>query len=361
MYTIRYLVAAAALIGISQLGLSGASAVTQSAEVAGDERPATEEAFTNFDFVPGERVLFVEDFEKDIVGDFPRRLELVSGNGEVAELKGRRWLRIPSDLTIAIPFQEILPQRFTFEFDLYAPGVAEGSIYFTDAGHDGYENGGKARANFVKDEESSYGGINELSSERSAIGKPKQSLPNTFPVRLMVDGKYVKMYVAGTRVANAPNFDLGRGRKIIMHFPDNSSGFEGAFISNIRVAAGGRDMYEALKADGRVSLQGIFFDTGSDRIRPESAQTLTQIGDMLRRFTDLRLKVEGHTDNVGDDAANKLLSQRRATAVKAYLISNMSVGAERLEAVGIGEERPTSSNNTPEGRQQNRRVDLVRL
>ena len=132
-------------------------------------------------------------------------------------------------------------------------------------------------------------------------------------------------------------------------------------VGNISVNAGGRSMYDAIMSAGRVATQGIFFDTGSDRIRPESTPTLKQIGDMLKEHADLKLAVEGHTDNTGTAAANQALSEKRAQAIVTYLKSTYSVAADRLQAKGLGQTKPASSNDTSEGRQQNRRVELVKL
>ena len=81
---------------------------------------------------------------------------------------------------------------------------------------------------------------------------------------------------------------------------------------------------------------------------------------MLKQHAELKLTIEGHTDSVGDDASNLSLSERRAAAVKAYLESQFGIASDRLQAVGMGETKPAASNDTPEGRQQNRRVELVR-
>jgi OmpA-OmpF porin, OOP family len=174
----------------------------------------------------------------------------------------------------------------------------------------------------------------------------------------MADGEYVKVYAAGTRVANMPRADIGRDSRIWIEFA--ASPQAPAYLRNIRVAAGGRELYEALAETGRVATQGILFDTGSDRIAPESAPTLEQIGLMLREHPALRLTIEGHTDDVGDDAANQQLSERRAAAVRTHLERAYGIAGERLDARGFGESRPVAPNATPEGRQQNRRVELVR-
>lgn len=132
------------------------------------------------------------------------------------------------------------------------------------------------------------------------------------------------------------------------------------FIGPIRVAAGGRDLYSALDAEGRVATRGIQFDTGSAQIRPESTPTLRDVARMLETHPDLRLTIEGHTDATGPENDNRSLSQQRAEAVKQYLTAEHNVEPSRLAAIGKGETAPVAPNDTPEGRQSNRRVELVK-
>ena len=117
----------------------------------------------------------------------------------------------------------------------------------------------------------------------------------------------------------------------------------------------------ALATSGRVATHGILFATGSATIAPESTPTLKEIGEMLKAHPELKLVIEGHTDNVGNAAANQTLSEQRAAAVKQYLVSTYGIPAARLQAKGYGASKPVASNDTPEGRQQNRRVELVKM
>ena len=189
-------------------------------------------------------------------------------------------------------------------------------------------------------------------------GMPKIADETPFPVKIMADGDYVKVYMNGTRVANAPNADLGRSKGIRVKV----YGERGApvLIGNIRIAAGGKDLYRALATDGHVTAEGILFDTNSDRIRPESAPALKEIGDMLAAHPEVHVAIEGHTDNVGNAAANLTLSDKRAAAVKAYLTATFGVAADRLTSKGYGATKPAAPNDTPEGRAKNRRVELVK-
>ncbi len=179
-----------------------------------------------------------------------------------------------------------------------------------------------------------------------------------FRFRIMADGKYVKVYINDTRVANVPNAELGRSNKITFEY----SGLEGepAFIGNLSVLAGGRELYDALEENGRVATQGIYFASGSDKIQPESTPTLVEIAEMLKDHPDLDLVIEGHTDNVGTPASNLTLSDRRAAAVKQVLVDTYKIDGNRLTTVGFGDTVPAAPNTTSEGRQQNRRVELVK-
>ncbi|MCB9571896.1 MAG: tandem-95 repeat protein [Kofleriaceae bacterium] len=105
-------------------------------------------------------------------------------------------------------------------------------------------------------------------------------------------------------------------------------------------------------------LDTVYFKTDKDIIEKRSYKLLDNLARVIVAQGQLRIRVEGHTDNVGDDAYNKDLSQRRAEAVMRYLTSH-GVDADRLEAIGYGEERPIASNKTKKGRASNRRVEFV--
>jgi outer membrane protein OmpA-like peptidoglycan-associated protein len=180
-------------------------------------------------------------------------------------------------------------------------------------------------------------------------------------LRIDADGKYFKVYLNEHRVANLPNGNFTRTNQIHIDISDLNDKDLEMLIGNISVNAGGQTMYDALLADGRFATQGILFDTGSDRIRPESTPTLKESGEMLKAHSDLRILIEGHTDNVGNAASNQALSEKRAAAVKSFLEKEYKIKGDRLEAQGFGDTKPVGTNETPEGRQGNRRVELVKL
>ena len=109
-----------------------------------------------------------------------------------------------------------------------------------------------------------------------------------------------------------------------------------------------------------MTLKHLFFHTASAELYETSRAGLDRLAEALQRHPKLRLEVGGHTDAVGSDADNLLLSERRAKAVYDYLVLR-GVDADRLTYRGYGESRPVADNDTPEGRAQNRRTTLTPL
>jgi OOP family OmpA-OmpF porin len=118
------------------------------------------------------------------------------------------------------------------------------------------------------------------------------------------------------------------------------------------------NMFETLNRDGHIALY-INFDTGKSVIRSESGPIIGQIVEMMKSNPELKLGIEGHTDNAGSSASNKILSEERAKSVVSA-IAGQGISIERLSSSGFGQDKPIADNNTDEGRAKNRRVELVR-
>ncbi len=334
---------------------------SMAAETVAERTPRPGEgAWANYDFLPGDRVLFAEDFSKDRVGDFPRSMEFVKGNWEIIEWNGRRLLRTtgPRDATVRIPLPETLPESFTVELEVFLPHRTQRVALFTEetpglGNYTGQYFGiAGTHATGVKGR-----GDNTVES----ASKDQRIHEALTSIRFMVDGQYVKAYVNERRVANAPNVNLVRNDMIQIQNLYDASEEEAILIGGIRIAAGGLDLYDVLSTEGRVATRGITFAVNSDRIRPESTGTLREMGLMLEEHPDLRLSIEGHTDSDGDDALNLELSERRAASVKQHLVDTFGIDASRLETAGFGETVPMAENDTSEGKAENRRVELVRM
>ncbi len=122
-----------------------------------------------------------------------------------------------------------------------------------------------------------------------------------------------------------------------------------------------KSMFENINTQGRVALYGIYFDFDKSEVKPESDPTLGQISKLLSENPSLNLYVVGHTDNVGDFKYNMKLSKTRAEAVVSTLVSKYKIDKNRLTAAGVGPLSPVTSNDTEEGKAQNRRVELIKI
>lgn len=107
-------------------------------------------------------------------------------------------------------------------------------------------------------------------------------------------------------------------------------------------------------------LDGVTFDTGKDSIKPESFARLDGVAEYMTHKKSVKIEISGHTDNVGKPESNKQLSLRRAQACRKYLVDR-GVDGSRITAVGFGDEQPVASNDTPQGRSQNRRIEAKEL
>jgi outer membrane protein OmpA-like peptidoglycan-associated protein len=110
----------------------------------------------------------------------------------------------------------------------------------------------------------------------------------------------------------------------------------------------------------RFILEGIVFETGSATIQTESFSRIDRVVEYMTHKTNSRIHVSGHTDNVGNPQSNKVLSEARAQSVREYLMSH-GIDGSRIETVGFGEQFPIASNDTKEGRQLNRRIEVTEL
>ncbi|MDP2480829.1 MAG: OmpA family protein, partial [Candidatus Palauibacterales bacterium] len=286
----------------------------QAADVAaasGDETLAPNTGvWTNYDFVPGEQVLFYDDYSQDHVGDFPRHLTFLKGNWELVEWRGRRLLRNtgPRASAIEVPLPDTLPSRFTIEFDVYFTHENQQLVVGTEpppSRGDRYDRipGNVFQVAVVQGtgiRSNTRGGVESLNNTE-AVGQ------KIVPFRIMVDGSYAKVYVGSHRVANVPNAEIHRGTSLYIedsYFADDKHPM---YLGPIRVAAGGRDLYDVLAEKGRVATHGILFAVNSSVLRPESTPTLEEIARMLHAHPDLRLSIEGHTDSTGDADYNLAL------------------------------------------------------
>ena len=126
------------------------------------------------------------------------------------------------------------------------------------------------------------------------------------------------------------------------------------------VTADASSIADELSKSGHIALYGIHFETAKATILPDSETVLAEVAKMLQQNPDVKVRIEGHTDNVGSAAANQTLSEKRAQAVVAWLSSH-GIEGSRLQAKGWGASKPVDDNATEDGRAKNRRVELVKI
>jgi outer membrane protein OmpA-like peptidoglycan-associated protein len=143
-----------------------------------------------------------------------------------------------------------------------------------------------------------------------------------------------------------------KGRNIWANLHNNSEGY------SVAVADTGTQLGAALAKDCHVALYGVLFDFNQSTLQPSSDAVLQQVANVLSANKALKLEVQGHTDNVGNDAYNQTLSEARARSVVAWL-THHGVAADRLSSKGYGKTRPVATNTTDEGRAKNRRVEIA--
>jgi OOP family OmpA-OmpF porin len=329
------------------------------ASTAGSDAPATAsaepsyKAYQNYDFVPGNKIVFDDDFRGDTDGEFPAHWKLAKGQGVVNNVQGApsfaltegNYARVAPRVTTP----RYLADPFTVEFDFYSKNGTK-MIVFLTAGDK------ESNVSFGSDVSTSY--FAEDAANQSA------SYPGTFKdgwhhAALVFKGSQMKCYEDQYRVLVIP--DVGT-------FKPESVGFGGIgdlenplVFTNVRIANGGAmTMIDELTKEGRIVTHGILFDVNRATVKPESMGTIRQVVSVLKGDGSLKLEIGGHTDSDGDAAKNLALSEARAEAVKKILV-DQGIDASRLTTKGYGQTKPIDPNTTPEGKANNRRVEFAKV
>ena len=315
--------------------------------------------YTKFDFVPGDKVIFYDDFSGEEMGEFPSRWRLDEGVFEVAKQGGKNYILCTDRGSIRPKIATgPLPPKYTIEMEFYVKGGDTRGHWFFIKWYDGKD---QEIGNFyIQDKFRTNLRLLDKDIASKELSAPLPGGIHT--MRVMATQSTMKCYIDNERVANVPAVegfkpvDFGVYMDPWLDEPNNPM-----LIGTFRYAEGGKTLKQQLDEAGRIVTHGILFDSGSDKIKGESYQTLKEIGQLLTDDPKLRVSIEGHTDSDGTDEYNMTLSQKRAASVKNYLIANYKIAPERLESKGWGESKPIDKNNTPEGKANNRRVELVKM
>jgi OOP family OmpA-OmpF porin len=319
---------------------------------AGGQRPARLISYKNYDFVPGDKIIFESQLADEETGEIPSQFILSEGQMDVQTEDGENTIHVPQGdgavFTPRMKTTHYLPEQFTVEFDVKNErfGLNHVTVRFGDED----------------------GAIQDLRFDGNSANWTTGDV--AFPPDLNTDGDHAmvwhhiavavnknqgKVYVDQFRVANVNNIK-GKAQKIIFEV----NGYENSFLKNIRIAAGGINIYKKVATEGKIVTHGILFDVDRATLKPQSMGTINKICALMKKQPSLKFEIDGHTDNSGSSQHNLELSRRRADAVKDELVK-LGIDASRLTTRGFGDTKPMDSNDTPEGKANNRRVEFVKI
>jgi outer membrane protein OmpA-like peptidoglycan-associated protein len=358
-------------------------------EVAPEKDAAPEKerltSYTKFDFIPGEKILYNEDFASDVLAELPVTWN-ASGKGEVTTINNKtgKWLRGFQGMTYLSGNKSSFGENYTIEFDMIyfyqpkqtgylLPDIAFG--FFSSGTTDNTDNSflenrhginaaevvinGAAVLNSYKKNSSSF------HSDRATIDGFEANHNKVLHYSVQVQKQRFRMWVNQNKLFDIPRaIHLGDTmNQLFFHmessnYKDDEVGF---YVSNIKVATGVADTRHKLIEEGKFSTTGILFDPQSAAIKQESYGVIKDIAGVLKENTTVNVKVVGHTSSDGDDAANLELSKQRSASVKDLLVKEYGIEEARIKTEGKGETQPVADNKTKEGKAQNRRVEFIKL
>ena len=341
----------------------------------GNNRPMLE-TYSKFDFIPGEKVIFYDDFSKDNIGDFPAQWN-TNGSAEIvtANLFPGRWMKFSSRNSVWTDQLLNLPDNYTIEFDIIPISGEEGPRM---AGYDfrliksinakafdagtvpgksgflftvGY-TGRPAYRTYMNEPEGQALGLSGYKDDNQFY----QKINELYHISIWVQKARVRLYQNENKLFDLPRaFPLPNIKMDRLRFE-----YGAGMIGNVRVAVGNPDMRSKLITEGKLVSYGIYFDVNSDKVKPESYGTLKGIADVLNENPEVSIKIVGHTDADGNDASNLDLSKRRAASVKNELTVTFGISAGRMGTDGKGESQPIAPNDNPSNKALNRRVEFIK-
>lgn len=345
--------------------------VTDTQNLPGDANAAvitnskpTITAYKNYDFVPGDKIIFQPDLSTEADAELPARFTIKKGTAEIQSYDGEKVLHLQPNASTAVePLMSTthyLPEQFTLEFDVmyenddsYFRYSSDFRIGFSAMGDQNYYNGGVYSFVINNVSQCSFG---KTGTQYFPDGLQKSfGAGNTWHhIAIYVRKNIGKAYIDQYRVCATNTLPTGADKVYI------KADRYGIKIKNFRLAAGGDDKYQKIVTDGKFITHGILFDVNKSSIKPESMGALNEIVKLMKAHNDLKFEIDGHTDSDGNADLNMKLSKERADAVKSKLVK-MGIDDARLSTKGFGATKPIDKNDTPEGKANNRRVEFIKI
>lgn len=328
---------------------------------------------TQYDFVPGDRVILFDDFSQDAVGDFPA---LWTGNsaGEIntINIAPGNWFNLNSTDGNYFYLNDIdFPKNFIIEFDIVPKTkggrIAAGLLLYGESKRKEMDNSpqpgnGGIMISIEKQNWNTWGyktGESEKLTGKSDLNPVVAEKVNH--VIIWVQGRRVRIYHQQAKVLDVPTNLYADVKLNRLCFRLSRGASSGSYISNLRITDASPDLRSKLITEGKLVSYGIYFDVNKDVVKPESYGTIKDIAKVLTDNPNVKIKIVGHTDSDGDDKSNLDLSKRRAAAVKNILVKEFGVDDARIETDGKGESQPIAKNDTVVNKALNRRVEFIKL
>ncbi|MBE9510533.1 MAG: OmpA family protein [Bacteroidetes bacterium] len=355
------------------------------------EQPQTHEeqlkAWSNYNFVPGDKVIFEDDLLWEENGEFPSKWDLMRGIAENAMIGNEKVIKFSIDEDIIFPLMETeedyLPEKFTIEFDAYFNREIDENGNPTEDWETKYYVWLWNIKNVDGDYFAAWAAADRVDNDlqRITLEYNKVSMFDRYkgqipwdPSEEKLSSKWrhvaiefnirsLKVYLDQHRLLNIPNIKCNPSAFFLGNESDDAAWIPGApdvLIKNIRIAEGGKKYYERFMTDGKIVTTGIKFASGKSDVKPESMGVINKIVQLMNQHPEINFSIEGHTDSDGDDASNQVLSEKRAEAIKAEFV-RLGISDNRLKTNGWGESKPVDENSTPEGKANNRRVEFVKF
>jgi len=328
---------------------------------------------TQYDFVPGENVIFFDDFSQDAIGDFPA-LWTANSAGEIntINIAQGNWFNLNSTDGNYFYLNDInFPKNFIIEFDIVPKKtggrIAAGLLLYGESKRkemDNNPNPGNGGI-MISIEKQNWNTWGYKEGEKDKITGSSKVNPvvaeKVNHVIIWFQGRRVRIYHQEAKVLDIPTNLYNDVKLSRLCFRLSRGASCGSYISNLRITDAAPDMRSKLITEGKLVSYGIYFDVNKDVVRSESFGTIKQIADVLKENADVKIKIVGHTDSDGDDKSNLDLSKRRAASVKSVLVKEFGIDASRIETDGKGENEPVAKNDSVINKALNRRVEFIKL